>query len=186
MKTLGKILSLDLTKGNKQCIVTFAENPIFRSKFTSLPTTVLSLNIPVPIRRWQITLLEGTGSYRPSPIARVISPLQTSNYVKCRQCLFKIKSVPWSNKILGILYLMPVEEISNSAYQTQECDQVKHMAVFIAADCKWARLQRYANKKVVRLAFGFNKSWPFFVRFLLFKNSIKAASNQHIFTVQVK
>ena len=29
MKTSGKILSLDLTKGNKQCIVNFAENPIF-------------------------------------------------------------------------------------------------------------------------------------------------------------
>ena len=29
MKTSGKILSLDLTKGNKQCIANFAENPIF-------------------------------------------------------------------------------------------------------------------------------------------------------------
>ena len=99
MKTSGKILSLDLTKGNKQCIVNFAENPIFKLKITSLSTTVLSLNIPVPIQRRPRTILEGTGSYQPSPIETVFSSLQTGFSV-CVVCNCKdlfdpiIKSLP--------------------------------------------------------------------------------------------
>ena len=132
MKTLGKILSLDLTKGNKQCIVNFAENPIFSIEIYIPSDYSPLIKYPCPLQRRPRTIMEGTGSYRPRPIDRVFSPLQTSNYVKCRHCLFKrylrslcFKECVVIKYILVVLYLMLVEEISNSAYQTQKCDRVK-------------------------------------------------------------
>ena len=88
MKTSGKILSLDLTKGNKQCIVTFAENPIFSIEIYILSDNSPLIKYPCPLQRRPRTLLEGTGSSRPSLIENVLSSLQTSNYGKCRHWEF--------------------------------------------------------------------------------------------------
>ena len=88
MKTSGKILSLDLTKGNKQCIVTFAENPIFSIEIYIPSDNSPLIKYPCPLQRRLRTLLEGTGTSRPSLIENVLSSLQTSNYGKCRHWEF--------------------------------------------------------------------------------------------------
>ena len=77
MKTSGKILSLDLTKGIKQCIVNFAENPIYLIEIDIPSNKCPLIKYTCPQQRRQRTIMEGTGSYQPSPSQTVFPSWQT-------------------------------------------------------------------------------------------------------------